>query len=114
MIRNWVHRLTLVALFCAGFSLHAVAAGGGTPVYPNATNKNPELPIGSPMFQLETADAAATVDAWYGAHLPKGCTHQTAQGGAKYACPGINIMITPNGGKTLITHMSPMGGMLGH
>lgn len=114
MIHNLLRRSTVVALFCALFSLCAVAAADGTPVYPNATNKNPELPIGSPMFQLETNDAAAIVDAWYGAHLPKGCTHQTAQGGAKYACPGINVMITPNGGKTLITHMSPMGGMLGH
>jgi hypothetical protein len=39
-------------------------------------------------------------------HLPKNCTHQTARGGAKYACPGTNVMITPSHGKTLITHMA--------
>ncbi|MBS0515075.1 MAG: hypothetical protein JSS16_06360 [Proteobacteria bacterium] len=90
------------------------SAAVAVPSYPNAVNKNPELPRGSPMFQLETADAASAVDAWYGAHLPKSCTHQTAQGGAKYACPNASIMITPHDGKTLITHMSPMGGMFGH
>ncbi|MBS0589983.1 MAG: hypothetical protein JSR65_05030 [Proteobacteria bacterium] len=101
------------AVIVAIAALPAAAANNGVPIYPNAVNKNAELPVGSPMFQLETADAAATVDAWYGAHLPKSCAHQTAQGGAKYACGNVNIMITPNHGKTLITHMAS-GGMFGH
>jgi hypothetical protein len=58
------------------------------------------------MMQLVTSDAVDKVDAWYGMHLPKNCTHQTARGGAKYACPGTNVMITPSHGKTLITHMA--------
>lgn len=102
-----------IALICIVVTLPAAAAGNGVPSYPNAVNRNPDLPPGSPLFQLETADASAIVDAWYGAHLPKSCTHQTAQGGAKYACPNVNIMITPHDGKTLITHLAS-GGLFGH
>jgi len=100
------------ALICVVAAPPASAASNGIPSYPNAVNKNPDLPPGSPLFQVETADAAATVDAWYGARLPKICTHQTAQGGAKYACPNVNIMITPHDGKTLITQMAT-GGLFG-
>jgi len=113
MTRTAKHFSIAVALICAVAVFPAAAAGNGVPSYPNAVNKNADMPPGSPLFQLETADAAATVDAWYGAHLPKSCTHQTAQGGAKYACGNVNIMITPDHGKTLITHMSSMGGLLG-
>lgn len=73
-----------------------------------------DLPVGLPMFQLETADSPAEVDAWYGAHLPRNCRHESSQGGATYACGEVNIMTTTDHGKTLITHMSSMGGMLGH
>lgn len=115
MTHTFTHFCTTIVLIFAVAVFPTAAAGNGVPSYPNAVNKNAELPVGSPMFQLETNDSAATVDAWYGAHLPKSCTHQTAQGGAaKYACGNVNIMITPNHGKTLITHMSPMGGLFGH
>jgi len=104
----------LVALVCAVAALPAFAAGNGVPSYPNGVNKLAGMPPSSGMVQLETADAVSKVDAWYGAHLPKNCTHETAQGGAKYACPNVSIMIGPNQGKTLITHIPAMGGMSGH
>lgn len=83
-----------------------VFAADAIPTYPNATNNLQGVPANSGMTQLATPDAADKVDAWYGAHLPHTCKHETAKGGAKYACPGTNIMITPSGGKTLITQMA--------
>jgi len=80
---------------------------------PGATNKTPDVPAGGPLSRLETSDPVSKVDAWYGNRLPKECTHETAHDGAKYACPGKNIMITPDDGKTLITYIASMGGMFG-
>ena len=98
--------VALVALTCTAVSLPSLAADNSPPVYPSAANRMPGVPARGGLEQYETADSADKVDAWYGAHLPKSCTHESAQGGAKYACPGTNIMITPDKSKTVITHMA--------
>ena len=104
MNRTAIHASICCAITCT-VAIAAFAAGG-VPVYPNAANALAGMPANAGLMQLTTADPVAKVDAWYGANLPKNCTHQTARGGAKYACPGTNIMITPSNGKTVITHMS--------
>ena len=73
----------------------AATAGSGLPAYPNAVNRNPDLPVGSPVFQLETTDAESTVDAWYGAHLAKSCRHEVANG------PGSDHAISASRGEEL-------------
>ena len=98
--------VALVALTCAAATPPSLAADNSLPVYPNAANRMQGVPASAGLEQYETADSAGKVDAWYGAHLPKSCKHENAQGGAKYACPGTNIMITPDKGKTVITHMA--------
>jgi hypothetical protein len=103
---------SFIALIFATATLPLRAAGNSTPVYPNAANRMRGVPAGVGLAQYETADPVDKVDAWYGAHLPKTCKHETAQGGAKYACPGTNVMITPDKGKTVITHMA--AGIGGH
>lgn len=97
---------SLIALSYAAASLPLSAADNSLPVYPNAASRLQGVPAGAGLSQYETSDPADKVDAWYGAHLPKTCAHETARGGAKYACPGTNIMITPDKGKTVITHMA--------
>lgn len=106
MTRKRLQHASFLALACAAATLPVFAAGNAMPVYPNAASRLQGVPAGSGLAQYETADSADKVDAWYGAHLPKTCKHETAQGGAKYACPGTNIMITPDKGKTVITHMA--------
>lgn len=95
-----------IVLICATTMATTFAANTAMPTYPSATNNLQGMPANSGMMQLVTSDAADKVDSWYGAHLPKTCKHETASGGAKYACPGNNIMITPDKGKTVITHMA--------
>lgn len=97
---------SLVAVTYAAVTLPLFAADSSLPVYPNAGSRLHGMPSGSGLSQYETTDSTEKVDAWYGAHLPKACKHETAQGGAKYACPGTNIMITPDKGMTVITHMA--------
>jgi hypothetical protein len=104
-IRRLRH-IALGALTFAAATTPLLAADNSLPVYPNAASRLQGVPGGAGLAQYETPDSADKVDAWYGAHLPKTCTHETAQGGAKYSCPGTNIMITPNKGKTVITHMA--------
>ena len=96
--------LTAMALVATTVSLYA--AENSVPVYPNAANRLQGVPAGAGLAQYETADSVDKVDGWYGAHLPKDCKHETAQGGAKYACPGTNVMITPDKVKTVLTHMA--------
>ena len=101
----------LVALTFVAATLPLRAADNSLPVYPNAANRMQGVPAGAGLAQYETDDSVEKVDTWYGAHLPKTCKHETAQGGAKYGCPGTNVMITPDKGKTVITHMaSSIGG----
>lgn len=104
---------SLTVLLCLQGTQFA-AAESGAPVYPGAANKTPDVQPGGPLSQLETSDSVSKVDAWYGNHLPKACSHETAKGGVKYTCPGSNIMITPHDGKTLITYIASLGGLFGH
>lgn len=97
---------SLIALTFVAATLPLRAADNSVPVYPNAANRMQGVPAGAGLAQYETPDSVDKVDTWYGAHLPKTCKHETAQGGAKYACPGTNVMITPDKGKTVITHMA--------
>lgn len=106
-------RSSIFILLIGAFATPLLAASESAPIYPGTANKTPGVPPGGPLSQLETTDPLSKVDAWYGEHLPKNCTHQTAQGGAKYACPERNIMITVHDGKTLITYISSMGGIFG-
>ena len=100
-----MHRQFSVALIGLAMATCALAADT-IPTYPNTTNNLQGVPANSGMTQLATSDTAEKVDAWYGAHLPKTCKRETAKGGFKYTCPGTNVMITPSGGKTLITQMA--------
>ena len=104
--------IVLTAITLAATTLPLYAADNSVPVYPNAANRMQGVPAGAGLAQYETADSVDKVDRWYGAHLPQNCKHETAQGGAKYACPGTNVMITPDKGKTVITHMA--AGIGGH
>lgn len=97
---------SLIALTVVASTLPLRAADNAPPVYPNAADRIHGVPAGAGLAQYETADSVDKVDTWYGAHLPKTCKHETAQGAAKYACPGTNVMITPDKGKTVITHMA--------
>lgn len=105
MLRKEMCRQFSVALIGLAMATSAVGADS-IPTYPNATNNLQGVPLNSGMTQLTTSDTAEKVDAWYGAHLPKTCKREAAKGGSKYACPGTNVMITPNSGTTLITQMA--------
>lgn len=96
----------LVMLILAAAMPRVRAAESAEPIYPNAARRLQGVPGGAGLAQYETADPVGKVDAWYGAHLPKSCRHESAKGGAKYACPGTNIMITSDKGKTVITQMA--------
>lgn len=113
-ISNFTVTIFAAALLGVFASPPVTAADSSMPVYPGAVNKTPDVPAGGPLSQIETSDPMIKVDAWYGSRLPKTCAHETAQGGAKYACPGTNIMITPHDGKTLITYIASTGGLFGH
>ena len=105
-MRRRPQRASLMALAFVITGLPLYAADNAVPVYPNASNRLQGVPGGAGLAQYETTDSVDKVDTWYGAHLPKTCKHETAKGGAKYACPGTNVMITPDKGKTVITHMA--------
>jgi hypothetical protein len=106
MTGSHLKSVAIAALILATTTTRSLAADNSLPVYPGATNRMQGVPAGAGLAQYETADPADKVDAWYGAHLPKTCKHETARGGAKYACSGTSIMITPDRGKTVITHMA--------
>ncbi len=120
IIKTLLSAAALAALLIAPPAFAAdYQTDGKLPMYPHGKLDPKESSLtadaiahGVPLVLL-TADSVATVDGWYGAHVSKACTRQTANGGVKFACPDGSIMVYAHDGQTQVALIPPIAGMPG-